>query len=208
LLIEVSRQRFVQNIVLFIIYEHENLLIMEETGKSKFRDFIRDEGQMAYLFEEFVRNFYKIEAPEYKVSREDIYWGTASANHETYSLLPKMVTDISVEAENTKAVIDTKYYKETLVTHYDKEKIHSQHIFQIYAYLKNLEKKGGVNQNCTGVLLYPTVYEEVRLSEPLDDTHRLIVYTINLNQHWKGIRQDLLNLINEALQSTLQTSNI
>ena len=40
----------------------ENLLISEDPGKSKFRDFLQDEKKMAYLFEEFVRNFYRLEA--------------------------------------------------------------------------------------------------------------------------------------------------
>ena len=53
---------------------YDNLLVTEDPGKSKFQDFLQDERQMAYLFEEFVRNFYKIEALGLKVSREDIAW--------------------------------------------------------------------------------------------------------------------------------------
>jgi 5-methylcytosine-specific restriction enzyme subunit McrC len=46
---------------------YQNLLINEETGSFQFKDFLRDERQMARLFEEFVRNFYKIEIPDAKV---------------------------------------------------------------------------------------------------------------------------------------------
>ena len=38
---------------------HHNLLVSETRGRSRFRDFTRDRRQMAVLFENFVRNFYK-----------------------------------------------------------------------------------------------------------------------------------------------------
>ena len=55
-----------------IIYE--NLLISEDPGMSKFRDFLRDERKMAAVFENFVRNFYRLEVPECKVKSEVISW--------------------------------------------------------------------------------------------------------------------------------------
>ena len=179
----------------------DNMLASEESGKSKFRDFLQEESKMARLFEDFIRNFYKIETPMYQVGREDIYWGPEGIEKDSISILPKMITDISIECETSKAVIDTKYYKEALKTHYDKEKIHSLHIFQIYAYLKNLEKKGGKNQSCTGVLLYPTVDKNIDERAQLDSDHELIIRTVNLNQDWKLIHKDLINLLEKALQN-------
>jgi 5-methylcytosine-specific restriction enzyme subunit McrC len=35
---------------------HKNMLVSEKAGTSKFIDFVRDERQMAVLFEDFVRN--------------------------------------------------------------------------------------------------------------------------------------------------------
>ena len=122
---------------------YDNLLASEDLGKSKFRDFLQDERQMAYLFEEFVRNFYKIEARGCKVSREDIAWQAIALDEEAKKFLPKMVTDISIEGDSSKAVIDTKFYKEALVTHFGQDKIRSDHLFQLNAYLTNLEHKGG-----------------------------------------------------------------
>jgi len=112
----------------------ENTLVSEKSGKSRFRDFIQDEKKMAYVFEEFVRNFYKIEKSEYKVGREDILWDMKPLDDYSESYLPKMVTDISIERSDSKAIIDTKYYKETLSKHYDREKIHSGHLLQLYGY--------------------------------------------------------------------------
>jgi 5-methylcytosine-specific restriction enzyme subunit McrC len=181
-----------------IIYE--NLLISEDPGQSKFKDFFQDESKMAYLFEEFVRNFYKKEAKDCKVGREDILWHAKPLNEHSAGYLPKMTTDISIESENAKTVIDTKYYKETLSKHYDQEKIHSAHLFQLYAYLKNMEVKGGINSNCSGVLLYPTLDRDISLAYAMDN-HKIVVRTINLNQHWIMIHKDLIDILEDAIQN-------
>lgn len=176
----------------------DNLLASETPGKSKFRDFIQDDDKrMAALFEDFVRNFYMIETSGFKVGREDILWQAEPMDADSKAHLPKMVTDISIEGQGFKVVIDTKFYKEALATHYDAEKIRSQHFFQIFAYLKNLEKQGGVNTNCTGVLLYPTVRKELNLNYMMDG-HKLIIHTINLDQDGQMIDNDLKSLLDLA----------
>jgi len=177
---------------------YDNLLASEDPGKSKFRDFLQDETRMAQLFEDFVRNFYKLEASGYRVGREDIYWYAKALDDPSAAYLPKMITDISIEGEESKVVIDTKYYREALQKHYDQEKIHSQHIYQIFAYLKGLELRGGINQHCTGVLLYPTAGRDIHLCTMLDPKHKLIIHTLNLNQDWKLIHDDLKHLLQES----------
>ena len=176
----------------------DNLLASETPGKSKFRDFLQDnDKRMAVLFEDFVRNFYKLETSESKVGREDILWQAEAMDDMSNAYLPKMETDISIEGHGYKIVMDAKFYKEALATHYDVEKVRSSHIYQIFAYIKNLEKKGGVNLNCSGVLLYPTVNKELSLNYKIDD-HKLLIHTINLNQDWQSIDKDLKALLDSA----------
>ncbi|MES2516565.1 MAG: 5-methylcytosine-specific restriction endonuclease system specificity protein McrC [Bacteroidota bacterium] len=165
---------------------HKNLLINENSGNYQFKDFLRDERQMAMLFEEFIRNFYKIEIPEARVYREDLRWKMAGEQHH---FLPKMQTDISLQINDRKVIIDTKYYKETLQKYYDSEKIHSQNLYQLFAYLKNQ-----TNPNAEGILLYPTVQKSMRLSYT-HEGHTISIETLNLNQHWQGIKDDLLKII-------------
>ena len=164
----------------------QNLLINEETGNFQFKDFLRDERQMARLFEEFIRNFYKIEIPEAKVFREDLRWKMAG---ETHQFLPKMQTDISIKINNRKLIIDAKYYKETLQKYYDSEKIHSQNLYQIFAYLKNQE-----NESAEGILIYPTVQKSLSLAYT-HEGHTIRIETLNLNQDWQGVKADLLGII-------------
>jgi 5-methylcytosine-specific restriction enzyme subunit McrC len=179
---------------------YDNLLVSEEPGKSKFRDFLRDERQMASLFEEFIRKFYIIEAPHYHVGREDISWDVTALDTISGSYLPKMTTDISIKSDTTKMIIDAKYYKEALTEYYDQEKIHSQNLYQIFAYLKNIETKDDISAQCTGLLLYPTVGKEINLNYMMSG-HKLMIRTINLNKPWQQIHKSMLEILNTGMQN-------
>lgn len=48
-----------------------------------------------------------------------------------------METDISLENEEKKIIIDAKYYKETMTVNYDKERIRSSNLYQLFSYLLN-----------------------------------------------------------------------
>lgn len=173
----------------------DNLLISEDDGKSKFRDFLQDDRSMSALFEEFVRNFYKREQNQYKVSSDKIYWDALSYDKRSADSLPEMKTDITLVSPERKIIIDTKYYSEVLQTHYDKKKIRSDNLYQLYAYIKNSETQDRVNINCEGILLYPTTEEDLDLRYAMKE-HKISVKTINLNQDWKKIHEDLLKIIN------------
>lgn len=113
---------------------YESLLINEDNGVSQFADFERDPKAMARLFEEFVRNFYKKEMPEYKVYRENIYW---DAEGENTNYLPIMQTDISLESSDRKIIMDTKFYQDTLTKNFGSRKLISGNLYQLFSYLSN-----------------------------------------------------------------------
>ncbi len=172
----------------------DNLLVDEKSGYTTFRDFERDERQMAYLFEHFVRKFYKRELNDYTVYRENIYWSANENDVESFKLLPHMQTDISIESINRKIIMDTKYYKDVFTYNMDIKKLNSSNLYQLFAYLINNESKGGVNLESEGILLYPTVNEEVDL-EYFIQGHRISIKTLNLNQEWQEIHNRLLEII-------------
>jgi len=175
---------------------HDRLLISEKEGKSKFSDFIRDKTKMRLLFEEFVRNFYKIEQKNFHVRRENIYWNAMALSEESKKVLPIMQNDISLESSDRKIVIETKFPEQTLIPHMGKLTIKPSHLYQLYAYIKNIETKSGMcNKNCEGMLLYPTVNQSLNYKYEFPG-HRVTVKSINLDQDWKIIHDDLLNLVN------------
>ena len=169
-----------------------NLLPSEEAGANKFRDFTRDENQMAGLFESFVRNFYRLEQNHFNVSRDIIPWKEVTADERALGLLPKMETDITLRSPERMVVIDTKFYREALTSRFDRKKLVSSNIYQIHAYLDNIEHSEDVLVE--GMLLYPVVKHQLDEHYTLHG-HPLHVATVNLNQDWHNIRRDLLSLV-------------
>ena len=172
---------------------NENLFIDETKGNYKFKDFTREEKPMARLFEAFVRNFYKIET-DFSVSSDSISWKFESENVEDLAMLPAMLTDITLRGKNHKIIIDTKYYKEAFQTRYDKQKINSNNLYQLFSYLKNQETDSELTINCEGILLYPSIQNDFMYSFKYEN-HKIRIMSINLNQDWQNIRTDLLKIV-------------
>jgi len=170
---------------------YHNLLVSEKPGTSKLMDFVQDERQMASLFEEFVRAFYRIHT-EFRVKREDIYWRWIATDQVAAGLLPKMQTDISLTSDSRKIIIDCKFTPEATKQHYDAQRLRRDHLFQINAYMDNLE--GEWADTCEMMLLYPTV-DSPLFADYTHKGHKIQIRTINLNQAWQGIHEDLLALV-------------
>lgn len=171
-------------------------LVDENAGNYRFQDFIRDERKLARLFENFVLNFLARERPDLSIGRDHIQWNAESDSDPTLSYLPRMETDISVRSRlsGKTLIIDTKFYKDTFTKRWDKESIHSAHLYQLFAYLKNLEFRGTGDSEADGMLLYPVVERSVKLDYQLQN-HRLTVRTLNLAAHWSELRNELLDVI-------------
>jgi 5-methylcytosine-specific restriction enzyme subunit McrC len=172
---------------------NEQLLVDEQTGRSRFRDFLRDEKRMGRLFEEFIRNFYDIEQDVFDVRSPKIRWQATSEDDEGLDYLPEMRTDVCLIGPDRKIILDCKYYRETLQKHHGKASLRSENLYQIFAYVKNKEVDRGW-ESCEGILLYPVVDHSLTLSYKIQG-HVCRISTINLNQDWQNIERDLLKVI-------------
>lgn len=177
---------------------HDNLLPGERSGELAFRDFIRDESQMPMVFENFIRNFLKIHQSDYQVGSEHITWSMISSEENQANFLPIMKTDISLRSKARRTIIETKFYRETMSSRPGyPPKIHSQHLYQLCSYLKNVEAKDNSGIHASGILLYPSVGIDLDLHyEWLG--HAIHVRTINLATDWKQISQRLLDITSMA----------
>jgi 5-methylcytosine-specific restriction enzyme subunit McrC len=176
-----------------IIYE--NTFPSEESGKYRFTDFTRDERKMNQLFEAFIKNFYIREQRKYsKVRREIIKWNFEEIDNLSHNYLPQMETDITLENETEKIIIDAKYYSETMALNYDREKIKSNNLYQLFSYLMNQEDGNTKSTNATGILLYPTIEKEYDLQFQYKQ-HNIQIKTLNLNTSWKNISKRLKEII-------------
>lgn len=173
---------------------YENMLPSEQQGSYHFSDFTRDEKKMNKLFESFVRNFYRREQKRYNiVGREVIRW-KFNGSDEAANFLPQMETDITLQNDTEKIIIDAKYYSETMATYYDKQRIKSNNLYQLFSYLLNQEKGDAKTRNATGILLYPTIEKDYDLHYRYAN-HDIQIRTLNLNTGWKNIEQRLLEII-------------
>lgn len=183
---------FVMNICQLI---YESTLPSEQSGNYKFSDFTRDEKKMNQLFEAFIRNFYRNEQQTYHiVKKETIHWQFEQIDGESHQYLPQMETDITLENEQKKIIIDAKFYREVMTINYGKEKIKSANLYQLFSYLLNQENDKPKTQTATGILLYPTVEKEYDLQFKYRK-HEIHIKTVNLNAHWREIANRLLQLV-------------
>ncbi|HJH30072.1 MAG TPA: hypothetical protein C5S51_10365 [Methanosarcinaceae archaeon] len=182
---------------------NENLFIDESSGDYKFKDFTRNDKAMARLFEDFVRNFYNIEQSDFKVKRENIKWKFVSESEADSRMLPIMQTDISLYSSTRKIIIDTKYYKDAFNTRFSQEKFNSTNMYQLFSYLKNQESDLEITKTCEGILLYPTVENGFKFCYKYE-SHKIIIMSINLNQDWYDIRNDLLEIISYRYGAKMQ----
>jgi 5-methylcytosine-specific restriction enzyme subunit McrC len=173
---------------------HASLLVHEGDGTYTFRHFLRDEAMMARIFEEFVRNFYAREQRRFHVADAWIDWDGVSLDEDSRLALPRMHTDVTLVAKDRVIIMDTKYYVEMLKARFDVEKARSGHLYQLFAYLRNGERRGGPWVASEGILLYPSVGREIDLRYEIQG-HRIRLCTVNLNQAWQGIHERLLDLV-------------
>lgn len=173
----------------------ENSLPSEYLGKYIFKEFVKDERKMSQLFEAFIRNFYKKEQKRFPiVKKENIQWQLTPLNFNDVEYLPQMQTDITLESDREKLIIDAKFYKEAMALNYNKQKIKSENLYQIFSYLLNQETSNEKTIKATGILLYPTVNKDYDLCFNYR-LHRIYIKTINLNTNWRDIFNRLQHII-------------
>ena len=186
--------KFPLNLSKFILM---NTVFNEEEGKYGFLDFERSHQKMSTLFEHFIFNYYKKHQKNWKVKRENIQWhyeeGGIGVDH-----LPMMQTDITLERFDRKLIIDAKFYQEPMKSRVpgSPKKFASTNLYQLHAYLSNLAKsdKHPCNYKAEGMLLYPVLKPIKRLDANMLG-HRIRIESIDLNQNWRDISEDLNKLL-------------
>lgn len=168
---------------------YNDMIVDEVSGNVSFN--YKEEEKLAYLFEEFVRNFYKIHLSNSHVCRENIKW---DASGYAMDFLPMMQTDITIKRDDEIIIMDTKYYTKTLVSNMGQDKYHSTNMYQMFSYLKNAEVKGELYKQSRGILLYPQVNKSLDNIYEIQG-HTLKICTVNLNDDWTNIHNRLLEII-------------
>lgn len=152
------------------------------------------EERMCRLFERFVLNYYKQHYPSLSVNADSIDWNFSGEVGYGKEFLPCMQSDITLHGSDKTLVVDTKYYGEIMQTHFDKKSIRSGHMYQIYTYVKNLDRDR--SGKVSGMLLYAHTEEEIEPDlDVVIDGNRFLVKTLDLNQEFNVIRAQLNEFI-------------
>lgn len=169
---------------------HEGKLLSEEHGEKQFNSF-KDKRRFHAVFEKFVRNFYRRES-NYKVRNDRFQWQETHGNAESLKFLPRMETDTVLRNSLEVIIVETKFYRKMFDERYaGTRKLRSAHLYQMFAYLRNLETRYG--RKPRGIILYPAVTQTFHSQYELHG-FLLDVATVNLDQDWPMIHEQLLSI--------------
>jgi 5-methylcytosine-specific restriction enzyme subunit McrC len=171
----------------------EGLLLNEQSGEYKLRKFLQDE-KMHALFERFVREYFRYHYPEFNASASQIPWNTEIDD----PFLPTMKSDTTLTYRGKTLIIDTKYYDHSMSTFYGKSSYISEHMYQIYTYVKNADKTN--SGNVSGMLLYAKTDDTIAPnSENNFGGNKISVKTLDLTLQFDEIKQQL-DMIADSLK--------
>ncbi len=148
---------------------------------------------MCRLYEKFILEFYRKEVPEVKANASRIEW---QLDDGMSTLLPAMLSDIMLTREDKTLIIDAKYYSHATQVQYGKHTLHSNNIYQIFAYVKNQDI--GNTGNVSGLLLYAKTDEEI--APDMDVTmsgNRISAKSLDLNCDFSDISAQLKAIVLE-----------
>jgi 5-methylcytosine-specific restriction enzyme subunit McrC len=171
---------------------HDLYLPNEESGHVRFRSILDSEVTMHRLFESFVRRFAERHCSQTKVLQMKIKWdGTWTEDVEKF--LPMMRTDVTLICAEKRTILDCKFYREALTTHCGKQRLHTAHLYQLMAYLRNKSVESGW-ETVNGILLYPAVNHHLDLEFTLWG-HKVAIRSIDLDQEWQDIHNRMLEIL-------------
>lgn len=175
--------RMLMNVCYLVI---TGLILSTEKGEVKLATFL-DDRAMHSLYEKFILEYYRYHHPEYKANPDTIPWDIDDGMME---FLPAMITDITLKYGERTLIIDAKYYAHTMQSQYDVQSVHSGNLYQVFTYVKNLDKDN--TGNVAGMLLYAKTQEQITPNNKYSMGGNTIwVKTLDLNLPFSQIAEQL-----------------
>ena len=181
------------------------MLPTEEYGPSYLSEPSRKKEWLPRLFEKAIGGFYdiKLTPKGWTVgTSKQIKWQAEQGTENMKDILPRMERDIVLYRPNNSnthkashIIIDTKYTDILQSPRYEKSKLKSEHIYQMYAYLRSQEKTDDPSSmTASGMLLYPSVRCDMDESAIIQG-HKIRFATIDLATDHKTMAKRLLDLV-------------
>ena len=175
----------------------EGMLLTTERGEYKLATFI-DEQRMCRLFERFILEFYIKEYPEIGARASQIPW---ALDDNVRTMLPVMQSDIVLSRGEKVLIIDAKFYARTTNVQYDAHTVHSENLYQIFAYVKNMDASFDEKpREVSGMLLYARTGDAVQPDITYQMSgNRISVKTLDLNCDFSEIASQLNAIGNDLM---------
>ncbi len=146
----------------------------ETTGSHKLPGLDRDALTLYRIYERFVANFYKLHLLEWTAtSQAQLSWHMPKSSN----YMPTMSPDLILQHRTTgrMVVLDTKFTANSLILgRWGNYVFDSSHLYQLYAYLRSQEHISEFHNCASGILLYPTVREDISETIELQATKSVL----------------------------------
>lgn len=185
-------------------------MLLTENGNYKMASFI-NEQRMSALYEQFIFEYYKKEWKNLKVGSPKIKWDLDYSDNNDRSddndLLPNMQTDVTLSYQNKVLIIDAKYYENITQKIFNKDKLHSNNLYQIFAYVKNYKTDDKASQDSpcevSGMLLYAGTVDGIQPDNTYTMSgNKISVKTLDLNREFKEIQKQLDKIANDWINGS------
>ncbi len=189
------KQRYDRNnqtyrMLITVCYMIVNGMLQTQTNGSV-RLLELDERHMCRLYERFILKYMQKHYPQINVSASQIPWILDSDCSK--EMLPIMQSDITLSYDNKVLIIDAKYYSHNTQVQYDKYTIHSNNLYQIFAYVKNKDAQfKDESREVSGMLLYAQTDDLIQPNnEYWMSGNKISVRTLNLDCDFSYISAQL-----------------
>lgn len=168
----------------------EGMILSTEKGNVKWATFI-DEQRMSRLYEKFILEYYRYHHSELAPNADQIPW---ILDDGIADFLPVMQTDITLRNSERILIIDAKYYATTMQTQFNVSTVHSNNLYQIFTYVKNMDMID--NREVLGMLLYAKTEERIQPDHTyMMSGNKISVKTLDLNQDFEKISAQLDSIV-------------
>ena len=205
--IQYNRNNQIYRILISVCHLFIKGLLISDLPKNKKNLFLNtaNEKYMSTLYEKFILNYYASKfKDEIKSTASQIDWAIEDNNDNDIKnnreMLPKMQTDImltcmdktKIKNKNKILIIDAKYYSKPLKKQFDKDKIDSNNLYQIFSYVKNKSLEN-TDYEVSGMLLYAkTNKNNIDINESYNMSgNKIIVRSLDLTCSFNDIAKQL-----------------
>ena len=177
----------------------ELALPTEDAGATPLVAPDREEAWVRRLFEKAILGFARVDLEPLGWSVRGtipLEWQVSSASPQLGPILPRMVTDIVIDAPGAarRLVIDTKFTSILGVGRFGDASLKSGYLYQMYAYLRSQEGGDQRWDTSAGLFLHPAVGSQL-YEQAMIQRHSIAFATVDLAASAMSIRSELRRVI-------------